>query len=146
MNATTGNATQESSTPTWTIYALIAIFAFLFYAVVLMPKVRSDHGNPKRAAAQSDLMTLSDTVQQFKLNCGRYPTTEEGLDALRHRPRGAHGWKGPYLTKEVLRDPWANAYVYSTPGPNGAPFMLESYGADGKPGGEDENTDIVITN
>ncbi len=73
---------------------------------------------------------------------GRYPTSEEGLEALRKQPSGLDAWAGPYLTKSVPKDPWGNNYIYSYPGDHGD-FDIISQGADGAAGGEKEDKDIV---
>ena len=72
-----------------------------------------------------------------------YPTTEEGLNALRVRPSSAKNWKGPYTTKDIPLDPWGGPYVYQAPGPDGQDFLVTSYGADGAPGGESDAADIT---
>jgi len=142
----TDPAPPKSSSPTWTIYAILAIFGFLFYGVFIVPKVSSGRGTAKVAAAHSDLATLSEAIQEFRLDCHRYPTQDEGLGALRTAPSGTPGWKGPYLTKKVPRDPWANDYVYRIPGPRGADYAVETYDRDGLRRGEGESAHIVVTN
>ena len=78
----------------------------------------------------------------FLLNVGRYPTTDEGLAALVEEPTGVNNWNGPYLKKKTVpKDPWGNDFIYLSPGLQGD-FDIISYGADGVPGGEDENKDI----
>ena len=79
-------------------------------------------------------------MELFKLDVGRYPTTEEGLDALMKRPGSVNGWNGPYLKGELPKDPWGNAYRYANPS-NGN-FEIVSLGSDGAPGGEGEAADI----
>jgi len=129
------------------IELLVVILIIAILAALIVPKVIGKTGDAKKAAAQSDLKTLSDAIQQFRLNCDRYPTTSEGLDVLQNKPSDASGWKGPYLTKPIPNDPWHNPYHYETPGPNGADFIVESYGADGVAGGDagSENEDIIET-
>jgi general secretion pathway protein G len=73
---------------------------------------------------------------------GRYPTTEEGLKALREKPSGVETWEGPYLPKEIPVDPWKKPYVYRCPGEHGD-YDLLSHGLDGAEGGEGDNQDIV---
>ena len=72
----------------------------------------------------------------------KYPTTEQGLNALRVQPADATGWKGPYTTKDIPTDPWGNEYLYESPGPNGEDFVIISYGSDGAPGGEGDASDL----
>jgi general secretion pathway protein G len=80
----------------------------------------------------------------YKLDNGRFPTSEEGLIALAERPASAKKWKeGGYLKKgRVPKDPWENEYVYFSPANGGHPYDITSYGADGTPGGEGFNMDI----
>jgi len=93
--------------------------------------------------AKADLAELSEAIGQFKLDCDRYPTTQEGLDALQKPPGGASDWHGPYLKREILTDPWGTPYVYRVPGRNGRNgYQVESYGADGAPGGDGANADL----
>ncbi|MGH8009100.1 MAG: type II secretion system major pseudopilin GspG, partial [Candidatus Binatia bacterium] len=93
----------------------------------------------KTTRAQIEMFgTALDT---FRLDVGRYPTSQEGLDALRQRPSGLERWDGPYLKKEIPPDPWGKPYTYRSPG-EGEPYELESYGADGSAGGSGDGTDI----
>ena len=80
----------------------------------------------------------------YKLDTGLYPTTEQGLNALRVKPEGLNQWQGPYLPQEIPTDPWGNAYIYRFPSENGGlePEII-SYGADGQPGGDGIYADII---
>jgi general secretion pathway protein G len=127
------------------IELLVVILILAILAALIVPKVVGKTGDAKVAAAKSDLATVSSALQNFRLDNDRYPTSEEGLQALSTQPAsGATNWKGPYLTKPVGNDPWGNPYVYQFPGPNGNDsYMLESYGSDGAPGGEGDAQDII---
>ncbi len=94
------------------------------------------------AAVQADINAhLSTALDVFELEMGRYPTTGEGLAALRTAPPGATRWKGPYLKKKVPLDPWEKPYVYRSPGQhNREDYDLFSYGPDGVEGGGDDIT------
>ena len=97
--------------------------------------------NPARAtAARSQIDAFMTALDNYLIDVGRYPTTEQGLEALRTDP-GAAGWRGPYLRKEVPLDPWGTDYVYRAPGRSGG-FEIVSYGADGLEGGSDEAADL----
>ena len=96
----------------------------------------------KQVAAKAQIELFGTALDAFRLDIGRYPTTEEGLKALREKPSGADNWTGPYLPKEIPVDPWKNAYVYKSPGEHGD-YDLISYGADKVEGGEGENQDVV---
>jgi general secretion pathway protein G len=96
-----------------------------------------DKSKVKTAAIQID--ELDKSLELFKLDVGRYPTTEEGLNALVTNPGSAVGWNGPYPKGGIPSDPWNNPYHYSN---NGGTIEILSLGADGAPGGEGENADI----
>jgi general secretion pathway protein G len=125
------------------IELLVVILILGILAALIVPRVIGRSGEAKIAKAKADLAQLSSNLQTFHLNCDRYPTTEEGLQALRTQPTDAPGWKGPYITKDIPLDPWGNDYVYECPGPSGDDsFTLLSYGRDGAPGGEGDDADI----
>jgi general secretion pathway protein G len=97
----------------------------------------------KAKAARIEIEQIGQTLDLFKLEVGRYPTTQEGLQALITAPAGVTNWNGPYWKKSTLpKDPWTNAYQYASPGQHGA-YDLWSYGADGKEGGDATNKDIT---
>ncbi len=96
----------------------------------------------KRKAAKIEIDQIGQSLDLYKLEIGRYPTTQEGLQALISPPSGVTNWNGPYWKKGTLpKDPWTNEYKYSSPGQHGA-YDIISYGADGKEGGEGANRDI----
>jgi general secretion pathway protein G len=80
---------------------------------------------------------------QYKLDTGTFPSTEQGFPALRARPGNVPQWDGPYLSMEVPLDPWGRPYLYKYPGEHGDEPDIISYGADGQPGGEGINADVV---
>ncbi len=96
----------------------------------------------KQAAASAQAENFMTALDQFYIDMGRYPTTREGLKALRERAGDSTKWNGPYLKKSIPKDPWGNAYNYKSPGRNGG-YEIISYGADGKEGGDGENKDIT---
>jgi general secretion pathway protein G len=84
--------------------------------------------------AQIQMENLSSALDLFYLDAGRYPTTEEGLNALTQRPAGTSSWSGPYLKSTgVPKDPWGHAYLYRSPGQNG-PYDVGSLGPEGREG------------
>ena len=95
--------------------------------------------NTKIARAQID--ALEKALDQYRLDVGAYPSTEQGLSALNSRPQNAQKWAGPYLKKTVPTDPWGAPYVYKAPGEHGD-YDLTSYGSDRQPGGTGEATDV----
>src|SRR5947208_11438307 len=95
----------------------------------------------KEAAARAQIENFATALDGYYIDTGRYPSTQDGLKALRSKPEGVEKWNGPYLKKELPSDPWGNAYVYRAPGRNGG-YEIVSFGADGREGGEGENADI----
>lgn len=126
------------------IELLVVILILAILAALIVPRVVGRTGDAKVAKAKTDLATLANQLNNFRLDVDRYPTTEEGLNALRVQPGDGTGWKGPYLSKDVPLDPWNNEYVYEFPGADGQDsFSLMSFGSDGAPGGEGEAADII---
>ena len=125
------------------IEMLVVILILAILAALIIPRLVGRTSDAKIAKAKSDIATLSSLLQQYRLDSDRYPTTEEGLMALRVRPSSARGWKGPYTTKDIPLDPWNNPYVYQAPGPDGQDYLVTCYGADGAPGGEGDAADIT---
>ena len=126
-----------------TFIEMMVVLAIIGLLLALVgPQFIGQVGKAEVQAAQQQIQLLETALDTMRLDVGRYPTTQEGLDALRTRPFGLDRWDGPYLKKNVPLDPWGNPYQYRSPGKQGA-FDLFSYGADGAQGGEDENRDIV---
>ena len=125
----------------FTLLELMVVLAILALLGGLVgPKVLDYLGKAKSRTAIVQIAELEKTLDNFKLDVGRYPTTEEGLDALVIRFFSANLWTGPYI-KEVPKDPWNNPYKYANPGAGGGVEIL-SLGADGIAGGDGENADI----
>ena len=106
------------------------------------PKFFSQIGKSEVKATRAQIDALEKALDQYRLDIGRYPTTEQGLEALMTRPGGELKWGGPYLRKAVPNDPWGKAYVYRQPGEHGE-YDLLSLGKDGQPGGSGEAEDIT---
>jgi general secretion pathway protein G len=105
------------------------------------PKYFNQLGKSERKVAAAQIVAFESSLDSFRLDIGRYPTTEEGLNALLINPNNLPKWNGPYLKKEVPLDPWQNSYVYRFPG-SSKEFDLVSYGRDGKAGGKDDGEDL----
>lgn len=100
-------------------------------------------GNARTDTAKLQLDQLITALDLYRVDVGRLPTTEEGLNSLLDRPVNIARWRGPYLRKiQAINDPWGRLFSYRSPGEH-AEYDLVSYGADGKPGGEGENLDIA---
>lgn len=97
----------------------------------------------KRKLAKIEIDQIGQTLDLYKLETGRYPTTQEGLQALITAPSGVNNWNGPYWKRgTVPKDPWTNEYKYTAPGQHG-PYDIISYGPDGKEGGDGPDKDIT---
>jgi general secretion pathway protein G len=124
------------------IELLIVMVIIGLLAALVGPKFFGQEKKAKQRAAKGQIALFETALDTFRLDVGRYPTTEEGLEALRVNPETSEKWDGPYLQKAVPVDPWGNPYVYESPGEYGE-YTIRSLGADGEYGGEDDNTDIV---
>jgi general secretion pathway protein G len=125
---------------------LIEILVVLVLLSVIMTVVAGNYiGRGEKAkadAAKIEIGQISQTLDLYKLEVGRYPTTQEGLQALVSAPAGVANWNGPYWKKATVpKDPWGAEYKYSSPAAN-APYEIISLGADGKEGGDGPNKDI----
>ncbi len=123
---------------------IVVILIIAILAALVVPNLLNRVGQAKKAKAASDISVLSGTLQSFRIDNDRYPTAEEGLQALRTAPSDAPNWRGPYTTKDIPNDPWGNPYIYQWPGPLGDDsFSLLSYGSDNAPGGSGDAEDIA---
>lgn len=93
--------------------------------------------------AKSKIVALSGPLDIYKLDTGKYPTTQEGLKALLQAPSGVPNWNGPYVKNlDELKDPWRNELIYRSPGSENRPYEIVSLGSDGQEGGEGANKDL----
>lgn len=122
------------------ILIVIAIIALL--ASLVTPRLFGKLESSKQKIAKTQIELIETALDMFRLDVGRYPTSQEGLKVLWQNPGNIPNWNGPYLKKPILKDPWGNPYIYISPGKHG-PYDLYSLGADGKPGGSGENKDIT---
>jgi general secretion pathway protein G len=129
------------------IELLVVIVVIGILATLVAPNVFRHIGSAKDATARSQIEMLGAALDAYRLDTGRYPTTQQGLAALWTAPAGdsrASVWRGPYLRKDVPLDPWQNAYIYKSPAEQSrSGYDLLSYGEDGKPGGEGDAGDIA---
>lgn len=121
----------------FTIIELLIVMAILgMLAVMVAPNLFSKADSARRDAALSQISAVGSALAAHRLDVGQYPDTLEGLV---RNTSGRSSWDGPYIRSEVPPDPWGNEYVYSS---TGSQYTLISYGADGSPGGEDNDADI----
>ncbi len=127
----------------FTLLELLVVVAIIgLLAAYVGPRYFSQIGKSETAAARAQIEALAKALDTYRLDSGHYPSSSQGLAALRERPAGEAKWSGPYLQKDVPADPWGKPYVYRTPGAKGD-FDLISLGRDGAPGGSGDNTDIA---
>lgn len=126
----------------FTLLELLVVVAIIgLLAAYVGPKYFSQLGRSEQGVAKAQVEAFARALDTYRLEVGRYPTTEEGLDALLSKPANAARWNGPYLQKAVPPDPWGRAYIYRSPGAN-ADFEIMSYGKDGQPGGSGDAADV----
>ncbi|MGE5842093.1 MAG: type II secretion system major pseudopilin GspG [Deltaproteobacteria bacterium] len=127
----------------FTLFEILVVITILgLLAALVGPRLFGKVSGAMQKTAKAQIELFGTALDTFRLDVGRYPTTEEGLKALREKPSGAETWEGPYLPKEIPVDPWKKPYVYRSPGEHGD-YDLISYGLDGVEGGEGDNQDIV---
>jgi len=128
----------------FTLLELLVVMVIIgLLAGFVAPRYFAQVGKSRVKAAHAQIDALDKALEQFRLDVGRLPTTEEGLAALNAPPSGVTNWEGPYLKKAVPPDPWGHPYVYVQPGTHQNDFDLLSYGRDGQPGGTGEDADIT---
>lgn len=125
------------------IEMLVVVTIIALFAALVAPSMLKKSDSARVTAARAQINAFMTAIGSYKLDTGTYPTTEQGLQALRVRPQNVPQWQGPYLPKEIPLDPWGRPYVYRYPSEHGDEPEIISYGADGQPGGEDINADIV---
>ena len=122
------------------IELLIVMVIMGLLAALVGPRMFGKVGKSKQNAARSQMALFETALDTYRLDVGKYPATEQGLQTLRKKPGGEEKWDGPYLPKAVPKDPWGHPYVYKRTD-NGEVEMI-SLGADGTEGGEGEDKDI----
>ena len=129
----------------FTLIEMMVVMVIIGLLMALVgPRFIRQEEKARVRAARAQIELLGTALDTFRLDIGRYPTSQEGLGALMQRPFGLDRWDGPYLKKgNVPKDPWDRPYYYRSPGEGGRPYDLLSYGADGAPGGDGDNRDIT---
>lgn len=126
----------------FTLLELLVVIAIIgLLAAYVGPRYFSQIGKSETTVARAQIGSFETALDQYRLDVGRYPTTEQGLNVLVAPPGYDQKWNGPYLKKEVPNDPWDHSYVYRSPGSKGE-YDILSYGKDGQPGGTGEAADI----
>lgn len=133
---------RSISSAGFTLLELLVVIVIIgLLAAYVGPRYFSQLGKASTQTAKAQIESFGKALDAYRLDVGRYPSTEQGLASLITKPNDEAKWNGPYLAKNLPLDPWAKPYVYRSPGQNGE-FDLLSYGKDGQPGGEGEAADI----
>ena len=125
------------------IEMMVVVVIIALFAALVLPRMMGQADKARKTAARAQINAFMTALGSYKLDTSSYPTTEQGLQALRVKPENVNNWQGPYTDKEIDNDPWGHPYVYRFPGEHGDEPDLTSYGADGQPGGDGMNADIV---
>ena len=137
-----GNMRDQQGFTRWAVLVLLLIVGLL--ALAVGPRLFGDMTLKEIATAKTQVAELGKAVEQFHQDIGRYPTDEEGLEALVKQPAEEAKWKGPYINEDLLSDPWGIAYQYHYPPTQSrTPFDLFSFGKDRTLGGVGDNKDIA---
>lgn len=127
----------------FTLLELLVVMVIIgLLAGYVGPKLFGQIGKSEVKVTRAQIDGFAKALDQYRIDTGHYPPTEQGLAALIAQPAGETKWAGPYLAKGVPKDPWGNDYRYASPGEHGD-YDLQSFGRDGRPGGEGEDADIV---
>jgi len=125
------------------IELLVVVTIIAMFGALVLPRLWKKVSGAKQTVAREQINGFITALGMYKLDTGRFPSTEQGLQALRVRPQDEARWDGPYLPQDVPPDPWGHVYIYKFPGEHGEEPDIISYGADGREGGDGENGDIV---
>lgn len=131
----------------FTLIELMVVIAILgILATIVVPRMVGRVDKANRSKAMTEIKGFQTALEAFRLDCGRYPTSSEGLNALIRAPGGIDAdkyQKGGYLqTPQIPKDPWAHDYIYVSPGLHNEDYDVESYGKDGRDGGQGDDADI----
>jgi len=132
--------TRTAGRTAFTLIELLLVLVILaVLAAVVVPKFTNRSEQARITAAKTDISSLETALDAFEVDCGRYPTTEEGVAALIQPPPSVQGnWHGPYIKRGLPSDPWGNPYVYRYPGTHNVNgYDLFSMGPDGREGNDD---------
>lgn len=137
------HSVPRSSPRGFTLLELLVVMVIIgLLAGYVGPKFFGQIGKSEVKAARAQIDALSKALDQYRIDVGRYPSSEQGLAVLVAKPADEPRWTGPYLSKALPKDPWHNDYQYRSPGEHGD-YDLLSLGRDGRPGGEGEDADLT---
>jgi general secretion pathway protein G len=125
------------------IEMLVVVTIIALFAGLVGLRMWKQADKAKTTAARAQINTFMTALNLYKMDTGVFPTTEQGLQALRTAPQGVANWQSAYLERDIPLDPWGRPYIYHYPSEQGEEPEIISYGADGQPGGEGASADIV---
>lgn len=147
MNSVWARHVRRSSRGFTLLELVVVIIVLGLLAAIVAPQILGRVSDARTTSAETQVALFGTALDNYRLDNGAYPTTEQGLAALREKPSRAPiptNWRGPYLRKDVPLDPWGKPYIYRSPGErNASGYDLLSLGRDGKPGGEGEDKDLI---
>jgi len=127
----------------FTLLELLVVMVIIgLLAGYVGPKLFAQIGKSESKVARAQIDALQKALDQYRIDTGRYPATEQGLAVLVQRPADEPRWSGPYLAKGVPADPWGRPYLYTSPGSHGD-YDLQSLGKDGQAGGDGDDADLT---
>ena len=127
----------------FTLLELLVVMVIIgLLAGIVAPQYFAQLGKSNTKVAKAQIESFGQALDQYRLDVGAYPTTEQGLAALRLAPQQLPRWQGPYLKRDIPVDPWGRPYQYRSPGQHGD-YDMSSLGADGQPGGDGEAGDVI---
>jgi general secretion pathway protein G len=125
------------------IEMLVVVTIIGLFVALVAPGMFKRADQARITATKSQIQNFMTALGAYKLDTGLFPTSEQGLAALRIKPNDVLQWNGPYMPQDIPKDPWGHDYAYRYPGDHGDEPDIVSFGADGQPGGEGLNADIV---
>lgn len=141
--SSTKNVRIKTREQAFTLLELLVVMVIMgLLAAFVAPRYFAQVGKSQVKAAKAQIDAFDKALDQYRIDMGRYPTTEEGLNGLMSAPPSDPAWGGPYLKKAVPLDPWGRPYAYAQPGTHTEVDII-SYGKDGQPGGTGENADVT---
>ena len=127
----------------FTLIELLVVLTILaMLAALVVPRVFRSLEKAKVNTAKAQISAFESAIGTYRLDVGSFPTTDQGLQALRVKPTGLENWDGPYIPQDVPLDPWGHPYVYRCSSDHGD-YEIISFGADGREGGDGPDADIV---
>jgi len=143
--AKTQNCDRKRRQAGVTLIEMLVVVAIIgLFIAIVAPNMFKSADKARVTATRDQIRSFMTALGSYKLDTGVFPTTEQGLAALRAKPsEEVNGWNGPYMPQEIPKDPWGHDYVYKYPGEHGDEPDIISLAADGQPGGEGLNADIV---